>query len=104
MIPAPIPENEQKRQRWLDELQILGTQEEQTYDDLTFLAAQICQMPIALVSQVDRDHQWFKSHQGWTRGRHRASPPSAPTPTGTSTCFPGATSTTAAARTRRPIS
>jgi signal transduction histidine kinase len=64
MIPAPPPDNEEERQRWLDELQILDTLEEQAYDDLTFLAAQICQTPIALVSLVDRDRQWFKSHHG----------------------------------------
>jgi len=64
MIPAPFPDNETERQRWLDELQILDTPEEQAYDDLTFLAAQICRTPIALVSLVDRDRQWFKSHHG----------------------------------------
>jgi signal transduction histidine kinase len=64
MIPAPLPANETERQRWLDDLQILDTLEEQAYDDLTFLAAQICQTPIALVSLVDRNRQWFKSHHG----------------------------------------
>ncbi len=64
MIPAPLTDNEAERQRWLDELNILDTLEEQAYDDLTFLAAHICQTPIALVSLVDRDRQWFKSHHG----------------------------------------
>lgn len=64
MIPAPLPDNEEERQRWLDELGILDTVEEQAYDDLTFLAAQICQTPIALVSLIDRERQWFKSHHG----------------------------------------
>lgn len=64
MTPAPFPDNEEERQRWLDELRILDTLEEQAYDDLTFLAARICQTPIALVSLVDRDRQWFKSHHG----------------------------------------
>ncbi|NWG85901.1 MAG: GAF domain-containing sensor histidine kinase [Hydrogenophilaceae bacterium] len=64
MIPAPLPDNEEERQRWLDELNILDTIEEQAYDDLTFLAAQICQTPIALVSLIDRERQWFKSHHG----------------------------------------
>lgn len=64
MISAPLPKNESARQQSLDELQILDTLEEQAYDDLTFIAAQICQTPIALVSLVDRDRQWFKSHHG----------------------------------------
>lgn len=64
MIPAPLPDNEAARQRALDELQILDTLEEQAYDDLTLIAAQICETPIALVSLVDRDRQWFKSHYG----------------------------------------
>ncbi|NDP48802.1 MAG: GAF domain-containing sensor histidine kinase [Sulfuriferula multivorans] len=64
MISAPLPKNEAARQQSLDELQILDTLEEQAYDDLTLIAAQICHTPIALVSLIDRDRQWFKSHHG----------------------------------------
>ena len=64
MISAPLPKNEAARQQSLDELQILDTLEEQAFDDLTLIAAQICQTPIALVSLIDRDRQWFKSHHG----------------------------------------
>lgn len=64
MIEAAIPENEEDRLRKLYELGILDTLEEQAYDDLTMLAAEICGTPIALVSLVDRDRQWFKSHHG----------------------------------------
>ena len=64
MISAPKPQNEAARQQALDELQILDTLEEQVYDDLTLIATEICQTPIALVSLIDRDRQWFKSHQG----------------------------------------
>ena len=64
MIPAPKPDNERNRIHKLRELEILDTLEEQAYDDLTFLAAQICNTPIALVSLVDSDRQWFKSHFG----------------------------------------
>lgn len=64
MISAPLPDVEDKRLARLRELGILDTLEEEAYDDLTMLAAQICQTPIALVSLVDRDRQWFKSHHG----------------------------------------
>ena len=64
MIEAELPENEQDRLRKLYELNILDTLEEQAYDDITRLAAEICETPIALVSLVDHDRQWFKSHHG----------------------------------------
>lgn len=64
MIAAEIPEDEESRLQKLYELGILDTLEEQAYDDLTMLAAQICDTPIALVSLVDHDRQWFKSHYG----------------------------------------
>lgn len=64
MIPAAIPENEEQRLQRLNELGILDTLEEQAYDDLTYLASQICNTPIALVSLVDKERQWFKSHHG----------------------------------------
>jgi signal transduction histidine kinase len=64
MQSAPLPDNETERLQWLSELDILDTLEEQSYDDLTALAAQICRTPIALVSLVDKKRQWFKSHFG----------------------------------------
>ncbi len=64
MIPAKPPENEEARLQKLKDLDILDTLEEQAYDDLTQLAAHICDAPIALVSLVDTERQWFKSHHG----------------------------------------
>ena len=64
MTEPRIPQNETQRLRALHAYKILDTLAEQAYDDLTCLAAQICDAPIALISLVDRDRQWFKSRVG----------------------------------------
>ena len=64
MTEPRIPRNETQRLRALHAYKILDTLAEQAYDDLTCLAAQICDAPIALISLVDRDRQWFKSRVG----------------------------------------
>lgn len=43
---------------------VLDTTCEKAFDDLTKLAATICEVPISLVSLVDQERQWFKSHFG----------------------------------------
>ncbi len=62
--PAPVPPNEQARMGALEDYRILDTLEEQAFDDLTKIASHICDTPIALVSLVDRNRQWFKSRVG----------------------------------------
>ena len=61
---ARLPENELARLKKLYELAILDTDKEQSFDDLTHIAAHICSVPTAVVSLVDVDRQWFKSCVG----------------------------------------
>lgn len=55
---------EGERLQELESFQILDTQEEIDFDDLTSIAAEICSTPISLVSFVDDKRQWFKSRHG----------------------------------------
>jgi PAS domain S-box-containing protein len=55
---------EAQRLEALESYGILDTQPEAAFDDVAKLAAQICDAPIALVSLVDRERQWFKSELG----------------------------------------
>jgi PAS domain S-box-containing protein len=63
-MSAPLPANEAARLETLRRYSVLDTLPEQEFDDLTRLAAIICGTPIALVSLVDADRQWFKSRVG----------------------------------------
>src|SRR5512137_1312584 len=63
---APTPSNEAKRLKVLWQYEVLDTVPEEVFDDLTELAARICEAPIALISLVDEDRQWFKSKVGTT--------------------------------------
>jgi diguanylate cyclase (GGDEF)-like protein len=55
---------ERRRQAALDSLAIVDTQAETAYDDIARLAQTLCGTPIALVSLVDHDRQWFKARLG----------------------------------------
>ena len=62
----PVPKNEAKRLKVLWQYEVLDTVPEELFADLTELAAQICEAPIALISLVDEKRQWFKSRVGTT--------------------------------------
>ncbi len=64
MISAHLPSNEGKRLAALRHFEILDSEPEQSYDDLTYIASVICQMPIVLVSLIDEHRHWFKSKVG----------------------------------------
>src|SRR6266496_4218161 len=66
MIPAALPENESERREALRRYEVLDTESEGKFGDLTLLARQICDTPIALISFVDAGRQWFKSRIGLT--------------------------------------
>ena len=64
MPTAPYPANERERLAALQQCNVLDTASESAFDDVTQIAAYLCQTPIALVSLIDRDRQWFKSRVG----------------------------------------
>lgn len=63
-MKAALPPNEEARLLALHRLDVLDTPREQNFDDIAQLAMSICNVPIAVVSLVDRDRQWFKSCLG----------------------------------------
>lgn len=64
MIAPEIPENEDQRLAALEAMDALFTPREERFDRITRLAARVLGTPIALISLVARDIQWFKSEHG----------------------------------------
>jgi diguanylate cyclase (GGDEF)-like protein len=62
--PVDVPALERRRQEALASLSIVDTQAEIAYDDIARLAQSLCETPIAMVSLVDHDRQWFKARVG----------------------------------------
>ena len=65
MRPAPLPVDEALRRAALASFEILDSVPEEAFDTLVSLAAQICEVPIALLSLVDAERQWFKARVGF---------------------------------------
>lgn len=61
---SPLPHNESERLAALKRYNILDTLPEDAFDDATKLVAYICDVPIAHISFIDENRQWFKSEIG----------------------------------------
>jgi diguanylate cyclase (GGDEF)-like protein len=63
-VRAALPPNESERLRALERYQVLDTPKEEGFDRITRLIARVCDTPMAIVTLIDRDRQWFKSCLG----------------------------------------
>lgn len=63
-MPALLPSNEEQRLAALRRYRLLDTSPEVGFDEVTQLAAMLCETPIALMSLVDENRQWFKARVG----------------------------------------
>ena len=61
---APVAIDEARRMAALRELGVLDTSPEAAFDTITRTAAQLCGVPVALISLIDAQRQWFKSNLG----------------------------------------
>lgn len=63
-MKVPLPPNEPQRLKTLQDYGIMDTPPEREFDDITALAAEICETPVSQISLVDEFRQWFKSKVG----------------------------------------
>jgi GAF domain-containing protein len=59
-----IPDNEEERLASLQSYGLLDTSEEEIFDNITWIAALVCNVPQSSITLIDRDRQWFKSAEG----------------------------------------
>jgi len=64
MLPAPTPPNEEERLAELEGLNLLDTASEADFDQVTARLTRLFNVPMALVTLVDKNRQWFKSQAG----------------------------------------
>lgn len=64
MLPAPMPPNEEERLAELNGLNLLDTPTEAEFDQVTERLTKLFKVPMALVTLIDKDRQWFKSQTG----------------------------------------
>jgi predicted PurR-regulated permease PerM len=64
MLPAPTPPNEEARLAELNGLNLLDTPPEAEFDQVTERLIRLFRVPIALLTLIDKDRQWFKSQAG----------------------------------------
>lgn len=63
-MPAPHPLDEAERLERLRALLVLDSPPEPLFDQITRMASQVCGTPVALLSLVDEERQWFKAQVG----------------------------------------
>ncbi len=63
-VPANKPKNEAQRLQYLQDLLVLDSASESLFDEIAKLASTICDSPIALISLIDENRQWFKANVG----------------------------------------
>ena len=63
-LPIPLPPDEEDRLSALRAAEILDTEPEEAFERVVDLACSVFNVPIAIVSMVDRDRQWFKAARG----------------------------------------
>jgi len=64
MKSPAFPTNEKKRQVAVEKYQLLDTLPEDQYDDITSLMSYICEAPISLITLMDKERNFLKSHHG----------------------------------------